>query len=700
MDRLGLVRQTLRVWDVEAMLGEEPAVPTLQYTNAKVALVGDSGVGKTGLGLVLSGQEWEATESTHGRHIWTLQEETVTLDNGQEVTRETLLWDLAGQPGYRIIHQLSLTEVAVALVVFDAHSETDPFAGVRHWDRALCQALKVSGANALPLKKFLVAARIDRGGISASRKRLEQIVEKYDFDGYFETSAKEDINVGDLLAALKEAIAWDALPFVTSNELFQNIKAFLLREKEAGRLIASMDELYRGYLERGEIPEAYGGQEVHDEFRTCIGLVEGRGLIRQLNFGDLVLLQPELLDAYAASLINAAKTEPDGLGSIAEEEARTGQFAMPKGERIKDRAREKLLLIAMVEDMLRHEIALREEADLVFPSQFMRSNPDLPDPEGKAVVFRFEGPVMNVYATLVVRLAHSGMFTLRSEDMWRNAAIFGSAAGGRFGLALGGEIDEGSGDLALFYQNGAGIGLKAQFEHFIHAHLEKKALPGTFHRQQIFICSNCGTPISEIVTQRVKEHGKTEINCQVCDTPISLVEREERLSPAAEAAVVKMERQADTGRDRAAAVSVIEGKRATNDYDVFLCHNSRDKKIVKQIGEQLIERGILPWLDEWEIRAGELWQDALEAQLKNVKSAAVFIGPRRVGPWQDLEVKAFIRQFVQRKCPVIPVILPGRKSTPKLPVLLDGFQMIDFRQGDPDPLEQLIRGIPGERGLR
>jgi len=308
--------------------------------------------------------------------------------------------------------------------------------------------------------------------------------------------------------------------------------------------------------------------------------------------------------------------------------------------------------------------------------------------------------VMNVYATLVVRLAHSGMFTLRSEDMWRNAALFGSAAGGRFGLALGGEIDEGSGDLALFYQHGAETGLKAQFEHFIHAHLEKKALRGTFHRRRIFICSGCGTPVSEIVAQRVKERGKTEINCQVCDTPISLVEREEVMSLAAVAAVEKMEQRADLERDRAAAVSVIDGKRATKDYDVFLCHNSRDKKIVKQIGEQLIERGILPWLDEWEIRAGELWQDALEAQLKNVKSAAVFIGPRRVGPWQDLEVKAFIRQFVQRKCPVIPVILPGRKSTPKLPVLLEGFQKVDFRRDDPDPLEQLIWGITGERGLR
>ncbi len=54
-----------------------------------------------------------------------------------EEIREILLWDLAGQPGYRLIHQLHLDEVTLALIVMDALSETDPFAGVHHWDRAL-----------------------------------------------------------------------------------------------------------------------------------------------------------------------------------------------------------------------------------------------------------------------------------------------------------------------------------------------------------------------------------------------------------------------------------------------------------------------------------------------------------------------------------------------------------------------------------
>ncbi len=163
---LGEKDTVIRIWDLDiaALLGTAPASPSFHYTNAKVVLIGDSGVGKSGLGLVLTGQPFVPTESTHGRSVWTFESREVELDNLRKETRQTLLWDLAGQPGYRLIHQLHLNEVAVALVLFDARSETDPFAGVYHWDRALRQAQRVQGNSALPLKKFLVAARIDRGG--------------------------------------------------------------------------------------------------------------------------------------------------------------------------------------------------------------------------------------------------------------------------------------------------------------------------------------------------------------------------------------------------------------------------------------------------------------------------------------------------------------------------------------------------------
>ena len=41
-----------------------------------------------------------------------------------------------------------------------------------------------------------------------------------------------------------------------------------------------------------------------------------------------------------------------------------------------------------------------------------------------------------------------------------------------------------------------------------------------------------------------------------------------------------------------------------------------------------------------------------------------------IGPWQQLELEAFLREFVNRQCPVIPVILPGAPQKPRLPDFL------------------------------
>jgi hypothetical protein len=111
----------------------------------------------------------------------------------------------------------------------------------------------------------------------------------------------------------------------------------------------------------------------------------------------------------------------------------------------------------------------------------------------------------------------------------------------------------------------------------------------------------------------------------------------------------------------------------------------------------LWERGIKPWMDEWDSRPGLPWQRILEKQIGKIKSAAIFIGKNGIGPWGNIELDAFLREFVKRKCPVIPVILNDCIETPKLPIFLEGMTWVDFRKKSPDPLEQLIWGITGER---
>ena len=132
-----------------------------------------------------------------------------------------------------------------------------------------------------------------------------------------------------------------------------------------------------------------------------------------------------------------------------------------------------------------------------------------------------------------------------------------------------------------------------------------------------------------------------------------------------------------------------------NQFDVFLCHNSEDKPEVKKIGEQLKQWGLRPWLDEWELRPGFPWQRELEKQIANIKSAAIFVGSSGLGPWQINEIDAFLRQFVNRGCPVIPALLSTAPEKPELPIFLQGNMWVDFRQKGPEPMGKLIWAITG-----
>lgn len=134
-----------------------------------------------------------------------------------------------------------------------------------------------------------------------------------------------------------------------------------------------------------------------------------------------------------------------------------------------------------------------------------------------------------------------------------------------------------------------------------------------------------------------------------------------------------MEQKADFQRDR----------ESIQDFDVFLCHHGQDQPVIKQIGEQLKLRGIKPWLDEWELRPGLPWQQLLEQQIEQIKAVAVFVGKSGIGPWQQQELNAFLREFVSRGCPVIPVLLADAPQKPELSVFLKAMTWVDFRFQDP-----------------
>ncbi len=691
------------VSDWDRVVGAPAATKT--YANAKVLMLGDSGVGKSGLAMVLAGQDFEPTESTHGRQIWRLPAAEETGSAGD--VRDVLIWDLAGQPGYRIVHQLHLGGAALALILFDAKSETTPLAGVQHWARAVRHAHQMT-AEALPT--FLVAARADRGGINVSDQRIHKLMADFGLTDYFKTSAKEGTNTDLLRARLLAAIDWTKLPEVTSTALFAAVKQFVMAQTSSGTLLTPLDELRRAFqaavpsglrLLSGQDqqqpangdPQEISPARLASVFEGCIARLESAGLVKRLNFGDYVLLQPELLDAYAGAMVNAARDEPDGLGSILETKVVDLEFAAPSSERVLAPQQEKLLVLATLEELLERELVLREPTEsgvqLVFPSAYRRDLPASKTPKGDGVVFRFEGPVQNVYATLIVRLARSNLFTW--VEAWQSAARFAAETGEcTVFLSFDGE---GKAELWIGFDRMPAL-LRRQFEHFVHAHLERRATLGTITRERRYSCPRDGTAFTSEQVDQVINLGRPDILCPVCENRVSLRDDYE-LANGTDQSTAAMDASADVGREIAAASAVVRGKEVVQEFDVFLCHNWDDKPAVREIARQLRDRGLRPWLDERELRPGLPWQPAIEDVIASIPAAAVIVGSQ-VGPWQDQELAAFLRQFVRRRCAVVPVLLPGADPL-DLPIFLDGLTYVDLAATEPDPIDRLVWGITGRQ---
>ena len=146
--------------------------------------MGDSGVGKTALGWRLTQAEFKEHASTHGEQFWVLDTLKHRRSDGTEC--EAVLWDLAGQPDYRLIHGLFLDDADLALVLFDSANRQEPLHGVDYWLKALAHGQRK------PCRVILVGARADRGAPALTSAELDSFCRDRKITGSFViTSATE-----------------------------------------------------------------------------------------------------------------------------------------------------------------------------------------------------------------------------------------------------------------------------------------------------------------------------------------------------------------------------------------------------------------------------------------------------------------------------------------------------------------------------
>ncbi|HEY0511752.1 MAG TPA: TIR domain-containing protein [Thermoanaerobaculia bacterium] len=568
-DRSGLVLAwDLSVFATESLASEVSAsalslmplvADHVQYTNAKVLLVGETGAGKTGLSKRLTSDDWEPSDSTVG--VWATQWKlplVSTEGGGGSVEREIWLWDFGGQADQRLIHQLYMDETALAVLVFDGQKE-DLFETLGQWDRDLTRASRQA------FSKLLVAGRVDAGGLRVSRTQIEAFKNERGYRQWLETSAKANIGCEELKQAILDGIQWENIPWRSSPLLFKRLKEEIVRLKDAGRVLMRFNEL-RETLQLRLLEETSGevARFNDEELKAVVSLLAGPGVVWELKFGSWVLLQPECINAYAQAVIQTMREDEHERGCLPEERVLNGDLRYHSSMNRLGADEERFVLLAMHQTLVERGLCLREHTDrgplLIFPSYYRRERQELTGHPAVLVSYRFNGFLDDLYATLVVRLHHTSSFT--QDQLWRYAADFKTLTGRKLGVKLT-RRGEGAGELEVYFDPAIEIGEKIIFSKYAHEHLLQNGHDVV--RLRHYVCPHCGTPVNnrEVAMRRLEE-GRKDILCVSCEKRVPLWDELEELfaSPEVKQRVHELQEQSDIvldneSKDRALVGEVI-----------------------------------------------------------------------------------------------------------------------------------------------
>ena len=490
----------------------------VQYTNAKVLLVGESGVGKTGLSNYLARgirvEDDKPLPSTDG--AWATHWPLPHARKKDGVDREIWPWDFAGQVDYRLVHQLFMDNTAAAVLVFNPQNE-NPFEGLGHWDRDIQKAARK------PFAKLLAGGRVDRGGLVVSAASMEKFMAERGFRGKLhETSAKTGQGCDLLREAIVQAIDWDSIPKTTSPALYHRMKQEILSLRDGGMVLIRLGEL------KQRMEMTLRGEDFKlAELEAVVSLLAGPGMIQRLDFGGFILLRPEVLSRYAAAVVRKVRTHPQEMGCIREDELLAGDLDYQDFARL-PREDEASVLRTLLETFVSRAWCLRQPCDgtamLTFPSYFRRERKEQPSHPSVLVTYRFDGPTDDIYATLVVRLHHTVAF--ESTDLWRSAADFKTHTGAKLGFTLTRE-SEGASRLEIYFSPEVDANSRVVFLRYVHDHLTRQAQNVVRLRHY-----SCGDKKCDAFGQAFTDQGKIDkalapggkgkVFCPDCGKPILL----------------------------------------------------------------------------------------------------------------------------------------------------------------------------------
>ena len=116
---------------------------------------------------------------------------------------------------------------------------------------------------------------------------------------------------------------------------------------------------------------------------------------------------------------------------------------------------------------------------------------------------------------------------------------------------------------------------------------------------------------------------------------------------------------------------------------IFLCHASEDKPQVREVYDRLKAAGFEPWMDEQDILAGELFDDAIETALETCEFVLVFLSSRSVTKrgYVQREFRRVMAQFEEMPEGFIHTIVVKLDDC-ETPRRFRGFNRVDWSAPD------------------
>ncbi|MEO8148532.1 MAG: COR domain-containing protein [Bacteroidia bacterium] len=586
------------------------------YVNEiKILLVGNGEVGKTTLVKCLTGSQPDLNEPpTHQIKI------TAHAISHTGSNIKINYWDFGGQEVMHSTHQFFLSKRSIYILVLDGRMDEDPEYWLKH--------IESFGGNS-PI--LVVLNKADSNpSYDVNRQFLQ---DKYPFiKGFFKTICKKDeLNgIQELTEGLKNAMMdveilkseWPKKWFVIKKNLEVTKEDFISQSH------------YEKLCETTGVKDK-DTKEILAEFLNDLGVVVH---FKDLRLENLYILQPRWASRAAYKIINSSKVaENHGLLKIEwlpEIMKKEGEF---------DFEYQSYTFPYIIDLMQKFELCypIKENREYLIPELMNIQQPTLQDHQGKILNFFFK------YEDFLPRSIMTRFIVRMHEDIKDNLRW-------RTGVVLSVPIFD---SVAMIIAD-------------IKERKIKVTLSGSRRREHFAIIRKTFHEIHKAfeklkVTEWIPLPGEDNISLEYDE----LIAYEE--SNMKDYFVGKIKKFFEVKE----LLNGLEPENLRKDdfqWDVFLCHSSKDKNIINAIIQELKKRNITYWLDEEQIIPGDSIIDKITDGLQKSKNLIPCISQNQMeSNWSRKEYQGILSRIINgtSKQRIAPLILDD-SDVENLPLFL------------------------------